>query len=506
VHPRNRGPALRRCLRALPLVASAVAACVERPGITAPPIVRVGYYVDTRGSSAGDGSWQKPWDMATALAGARGQIHPGDTVWLRGGRYAGPFTSSLTGTPGAPVIVRQYPGERATLDNTSPTAVTLHITGSNAWYWGFEVTNSSPDRNVSRPNGVYPTATDTKMINLVVHDNAVGVSLASESGASEVYGCLIYDNGFSDTSGAHGHGIYTKNDGQFQKVIRDNIVFDQFRNGIQIFTDSGTDLLKNYLLDGNVWFNNGALTSTSPSDGNILVGGWEPADQIAMRHEMTYFSAAIDAKSVRIGYHNTLQNGTVTLANGYFVGGNPVLTIGYWDTTAVSGNLLVGTAQMLALNDSAHAGQSWSSNIYDHDPAATAWAYGGTSYTFAGWQLATGLGSTDQAQAVLPAQPQVFVRSNLYETGRANIIVFNWTRQGSVAVDVSGILQPGAHYELHNVQDFYGTPVLSGTYTGGSISIPMTGVQPPRPIGGSPNAAPRTSPDFDVFVLITSPT
>lgn len=489
------------------ILAIALAGCAEQqPGQTAPPILRVGHYVAPSGSSAGDGTWQRPLSLAAALAGAGGLIQPGDTVWLRGGRYVGPFTSKLTGSAAAPIIVRQYPGERATIDNSSTTLVALHVTGQWTWYWGFEVTNTGLNRNTARPNGVYPTAPNNKFINLVVHDNAVGVSLSSESGNSEVYGCIIYNNGFNDIDRTHGHGIYTKNDGLFQKAIRDNVVFDQFRNGIQIFTDSGSEQLKNYLLEGNVWFNNGTLTSTSATDGNILVGGWEVADQIVVRHDMTYFSPGVAAHNVRVGYHNTLQNGAATVQDNYFVGGDLVLAIGYWDAATVSGNLLFSTDKVLTLNNPTLTGESWSGNLYGRDPTAAAWIYSDTAYTFAEWQQATGLGATDQVQATAPAQPQVFVRPNLYEAGRANIIIYNWTRQGSVAVDVSGLLQPGDHYQLHNVQDLYGPAILSGAYAGGSLTIPMSGVAPPPAIGGSPGTPPRTSPDFDVFVLSRDPT
>lgn len=482
-------------------------ACEQRTSPTPPPpILRVGYYVAPGGTAEGDGTWQRPWDLATALAGAGGRIQPGDTIWVRGGHYVGPFQSRLTGSPSAPIIVRQYPGERATLVNPSLTLVALHVTGQWAWYWGLEVTNSNVDRNTARPNGVYPSNANNRFINLVVHDNAVGISISNESPGTEVYGCIVYNNGYSDATRTHGHGIYTKNDGRFQKIIRDNIVFDQFRNGIQIFTDSGSGQLKNFLLEGNVWFNNGTLTSTHPADGNILVGGWEVADDIDIRDDMAYVSPSIDARNVRVGYANTLQNGAVALQGAYLAGGDPVLTVGYWTQATVSDNLLFGTKTILALRNPARTGQVWSGNVYQRDPAAAAWRYADTAYTFAGWQQATGFGTTDRAEADPPSTPQVFVRPNAYEPGRATIIVFNWSRQGTVAVDVSGVLQAGDRFEVHNVQDFYGAAVLGGTYTGDPLTLPMAGVDPPRPLGGSPGTPPRTGPDFDVFVVTRLPT
>ena len=63
-----------------------------------PPGSRVGYYAAPGGSGAGDGSTSRPWDLATALAGGKGMVQPGDTIWVRGGTYPGTFTSALTGT------------------------------------------------------------------------------------------------------------------------------------------------------------------------------------------------------------------------------------------------------------------------------------------------------------------------------------------------------------------------------------------------------------------------
>jgi len=45
---------------------------------------------------------------------------------------------------------------------------------------------------------------------------------------------------------------------------------------------------------------------------------------------------------------------------------------------------------------------------------------------------------------------------------------------------------------------------MSGLYAGGTISIPMSGVNPPPPIGGSPTPPRKTGPDFDVFIFIVT--
>src|SRR4029077_3105680 len=104
-----------RWAQAMAIVLVPAIAC-QRDAPAAPPATRAGHYAAPGGTSGGSGSATRPWDLPTALAGGAGLLHPGDTVWLRGGSYRGTFTSALTGTPAAPIVVRAYPGERAVLD------------------------------------------------------------------------------------------------------------------------------------------------------------------------------------------------------------------------------------------------------------------------------------------------------------------------------------------------------------------------------------------------------
>jgi hypothetical protein len=70
-----------------------------------------------------------------------------------------------------------------------------------------------------------------------------------------------------------------------------------------------------------------------------------------------------------------------------------------------------------------------------------------------------------------------------------------------VNVDLSPILLPNDLYEVYNVQDLFGVPVLSGTYVGGTVAFPTTGKAPPATIGTSPRTAPTTAPFFDAFLV-----
>jgi hypothetical protein len=99
----------------------------------------------------------------------------------------------------------------------------------------------------------------------------------------------------------------------------------------------------------------------------------------------------------------------------------------------------------------------------------------------------------------------VVVRPNQYEAGRANIIVYNWALQSSVSVDLSSVLHPGEGFVVRNVQDFYGPPVVTGTYSGGALSLPMAGITAAAPLGRSYSSPAVTGPTFQVFVVMRTP-
>ena len=96
-------------------------------------------------------------------------------------------------------------------------------------------------------------------------------------------------------------------------------------------------------------------------------------------------------------------------------------------------------------------------------------------------------GNTYMPAGTKPTQNQVFVRPNTYEPGRANITVFNWQDLKAVSVDVSSAgLSVGQAFEVVDTQNFFGSPIVTGVYTGGTISLPMTGTAVAQPVGNAP--------------------
>ena len=93
------------------------------------------------------------------------------------------------------------------------------MNGSYTWYWGFEVTDSNPNRYNPTPGsnpvdvrnpGVGVWGPGTKIINLVIHDTGQGMDPTSVATDSEYYGNIIYYNGWNAPDRGHGHGIYAQ--------------------------------------------------------------------------------------------------------------------------------------------------------------------------------------------------------------------------------------------------------------------------------------------------------
>ena len=85
------------------------------------------YYASTRGNDRDAGSIARPW---RTLQFALDRLGPGDTLFVRGGTYFERLTASVHGTPGAPIVVRSYPGERAVLDSGTPE---FRAAGNRDW-------------------------------------------------------------------------------------------------------------------------------------------------------------------------------------------------------------------------------------------------------------------------------------------------------------------------------------------------------------------------------------
>ena len=347
------------------------------------------------------------------LAGQH-QVAPGDVIWVRGGKYRGPLELKLAGKPGAPVHVRAYPGERATiLDGT------LFVTPPSGyvWIWDLEIsTTTPPEKRHIQETGSHPRQLPTsfgdgininhasghvyhglKFINLSVHDTRQGFSFWVDAVDGEIYGCLIYDNGWLAPDRGHGHCIYTQNkDGV--KTISNCIMSAKF-NGAYTVHAYGSDraYVDNYVVEDNIAYENGP----------VLVGGGRPSNHIRVLHNYLY------GVGMRIGY-GARQNQDCEVRHNIIAKGT--LLIDRYKNVVQGGN----------------------------------------------------------SQQTVPERKAVVI-PNKYDPNRAHLAVYNGAHAPEVVVEVSTFLKSGEMFRLLNPKDVFGEPVLAGTCQGPTIAVPMHG-------------------------------
>lgn len=290
-------------------------------------------------NSNGNGSLSSPWDLQTALSHPAA-VQPGDTIWLRGGTYHGHFLSNLNGTSTNYITLSSYPGEWAVIDGniypyvagaqppadpetlpndagearlTAPNdqeetdPAILRVDGGFVKYTNFEVTclgpinrlyeyvvdiegtiigNCAPNNGFHKMSGINHSAgTKNKFINLVVR-NVPGVGIGSwkSTADSEIYGCVLYYNGYIAYSRLNscsatlitvlgkGPGIYTQNNTELNRLIKNNFILNNYDSGILVWsasTNPSSDYVKNYIIKDNVFVNNGGPQRDETS--NLLI-------------------------------------------------------------------------------------------------------------------------------------------------------------------------------------------------------------------------------------------
>ena len=481
------------------------------------------HFAAPNGSRTGDGSIDHPWDLDTALGSPSGSqpasVKPGDTIWLRGGIYVpatgNGYLSHVTGTPGSPIIVRNYNGERATLQ-AGTNAFVLAAYGSDTWYWGLEGATAGVSRTASQPGsfnnplayGFAIYGPDIKIINCVVHDTAQGFSGYNSSPNAEIYGNLSYYNGWMAPDRNHGHGIYLQNI-TGTKLVEDNFVGDNADEGIQAY-GSGAATITGVTLQGNTLYN----TSSWPTPHyqyNLVMGGGQLDSGNTITENMSFFTPSEDYGFFNIGQYTPGSNLTAT--NNVFVGGYIAVSVdGVAGPFVFTGNKVYNRPtslreiELAPYSGQTLAGYNWDNNTYyglnrfyygTYDGSN---AGGGSNLDLTGWQSQTGFDLHSTLTPTAPIGTWIYVRPNRYEAKRANITIYNWDLSSSVNVDLSAILSIGDQYVIQDAQNFYGPPVAAGTYAGTTVPIPMSGLSKATPVGFSAPA--HTGPLLGTFIVM----
>lgn len=449
------------------------------------------FYVSPTATSSGDGSIGNPWQLQTALNGPS-VVQPGNTIYLRGGTYAGQFISAINGTLAAPINFKVYPAsatpgdartEHVVFDGgTDPSvAAILKIKSNSLRFWDIDITSSSTVPRVSteacNPNCSWPSGAalpisygvdcwqaanycnDVKLINVRSHDTRINGGSVKLARDMEIYGGTFYYEGWQGPDRLHGHDLYLQHfaaDANAMKLI-DSLLFDASEWTLHSYGSSDANL-DNFWMEGNALVRGGG--------GVSLVGG-------------TFVLKNLTKKD-NVYYGGPVNDGYQGCCGGGFNGAN------------ISGEYIFGALQMQPpfTGVSMTGGQYWLE--YLHDPNIS------TLFPNNGWHVATW-----PNPAPRPTSNFIVVRPNIYSPGRERVWAFNWLKLATLQASVAGVLNAGDHYEVRSAFDFWAGP-LPGysnlTYSGGTITLPGGALTMPTAYGKA--TPPSTGQDFLAFDIV----
>lgn len=435
---------------------------------------------------------------------------------------------------------------------------TLTLSASNTILRDFEILDSHPTRKYDfnfnnttiaiRGSGLtVQNNSGAKVINLVIHDTSVGIYANESAIGLEIYGVIVFNNGFVDWSRGHGPGFYLANDPAVQKKVRNVIAFNGFVDCMKSYTSSGH--AQNFLYENVMAFNCG-VSSTFPGnhgvngsdippehrDSAIFVGAngaSKNTDNVKIHNVYLYQPLNSAGALLWTGYFPDVGSVGLEVTNSRIMGGTKPFTVAY-KTLTVTGNRFYAQGPSPASNGNAlvdlklDAGYSgnWNNNTYYDQTPNYAFpvvpfpflvTIGGTlkqacsgggvlrysdicATPGGGFIQHTGFDASSTYTRAAPTGTEVFVIPNEYEIGRAHIAIYNWALNPSVNVDLSNVLAVGDTYAIYAVEDYLGAPVKTGTYNGTPVAIPMTGTTVASPIGLG-WTPPTVRPQFGVFVV-----
>lgn len=377
-------------------------------------------YAAVDGHENGSGTIDDPLDLDTAISS--GRVAPGDTLLLRGGVYFNDYVCSISGTSVLPITIKAYSGEFPIIDGS------FKIIGQQIRLQDIEIRNTSWVDRMSSETGSSPSDIiqqfglsvyniGCKAINCKIHDTKIGVYIDDAAEDFELYGCLLWDNGWSAPDGGHGHTIYFHGKNRL-RTIKNCISMQDFSDyGIHVYNANS---IINHVIENNI------------SVARRVIAG--------------------------SNYGNT---GNITIKNNCFYG--ETLQVGYVVADKTNYGLQIKDnyiAQNISVNNFVDA--TIQNNVVETGGTLTInYPAVHNEYVLSNTFSATG---TDRT----------VIYQNAYDSDKLNLAVYNYSLSNTVSVDLSGKgLVNGRTYVLRNCQD-----PLSDTeifvYNGDNLIIDMT--------------------------------
>ncbi len=482
--------------------------------------------VSPTGSSSGDGSLNKPYDLDTVIGYDRknnkkisSPLKPGDIVYLRGGLYGKGgnvgfvYKFYVSGSENNYITFRSYPGEKAIINggielwgqdlSTGWIIIRdLEITNTDEVRWT-DCIGSNNYECYARMAGISIYASHVKIINNYIHDTANGIYTAETSSDLEIYGNIVQNNGWVAPDRAHGHGIYVQNTDQTSKIVKANIVLPGIEDtGIHLFGNSAQ--AKNVIFEDNIHFTKRWLMVSDEYEINDVI----------MRNNYLWNSYIKISHSATVGPGFTIENNYIGGAGSsqpeqMFIF-NPDL-----GSFNIKNNVFCfdSTGGKTLIIDS-YGYKADSKHILDYNYVCGSYNinYKGSLISYSSWKSQTGF-NENQPNTNPRLTNKIIVINNLYEDKKLYVVVYNWETKDVISIDLSdyGFLL-GDKYVVRNAMNYNEDQPIIGIYSGGSINIKMKDWTLAYPIGWDKitkykNMAYRPEnpyPLFGIFIISTN--
>ncbi len=310
------------------------------------------YVASPSGSDGAAGTVDAPFQTVNKLASALG---PGQIGCLRAGRYDGNVKISQGGTATAPLTLRSYPGETATIRGRLWIA-------NGADYTTIEYLNLA---GVDQGNDCAPYACPSPTVN-ANHTSFIGNNVTDEHtaicfliGSNNGYGradyTLIKQNRIHDCgvlpAANHDHGIYLE--ATTGSTVVGNYIYDNADRGIQLYPNAHATVISGNVIAGNgegiIFGADGSQTSSDNIvENNVIVNS-------KVRYNVEDHYGPNDA----VGTGNIVRNncvgggaretswspgGVLPSAEGFSVDNNTIAAPTFVDPTAGDFRLTAGSA------------------------------------------------------------------------------------------------------------------------------------------------------------------
>jgi hypothetical protein len=346
--------------------ATAVVTLVTQPGSGTT------YYVSTSGRDSNPGTFSKPW---RTIQHAADSVHPGDTVYVRGGVYNKLVSIKVSGSASAGFITfSSYPGEVAIVDGAG-----LKIPGGQWGLFsiesqsyivinGFEIRNYRTNKRADTPLGVwvFGSGSNIQILNNHIHDIVTTAKTNPRQCGSNAFGLTVYGTKAPDSINAlaiigneidhlkTGCSETLSVDGNVEHFsITNNLVHDVDNIGIdaigfeKVSPKPRYDQARDGEIRGNTIYNitsygNPDYGKQYAADGIYVDGGKEIVIEQNLVHNVDLGIEVASEHHLHVASQVTVRNNVIYLdnSNGISIGGSDRKMNGGTEQCAIVNNTL----------------------------------------------------------------------------------------------------------------------------------------------------------------------